>query len=208
VLDQGGKQVSSFNKTIGIGADSSVIDPIRKLVFYNYDLNLAPGIYQVRLGIRDSKSGQIGSASQTVEIPDIATGKLALSSLMLNEQLEADDEDTPSERTGVRKGVAQRFARGSHLRFLTYVYNARPAADNDNEPDLNIEVKILRGNQLFLSPALREMVIESRPDTKSFPFAAEIPLEGVPAGEYMLQVIVTDATTKATATQQTAIVVE
>lgn len=208
VRDQSGKQVASFNKRIAIGADSNAIDPVRKLVFYNYDATLAPGSYQIRLGVRDTKSGRMGSATQSVEIPDISTGRLALSSLMLNEHTEADDEEEASEKIGVRKGVAQRFARDSRLRFLTYVYNAAPVAANDNEPDLNVEVKILRGNQPILSPALREVAIERGTDAKNFPYVAEIPLEGLQAGEYALHVTVTDLTTKASATQQITFVVD
>ncbi len=93
-------------------------------------------------------------------------------------------------KTGARKGVAQRFARGSHLRFLTYVYNARRLPANENEPDLTVDVKILRGERPVLSPAVREIVIENPADAKSFPFAAEIPLEGLPPGDYTLQVTV------------------
>ena len=208
ILDQKGKQVTSFNKRIAIGADSNAVDPVRKLVFYNYDANLAPGNYQVRLGVRDVKSGLMGSAKQSVEIPEIATGRFALSSLMLNEHAEADDEEEASEKIGVRKGVAQRFARDSRLRFLTYVYNAAPVAANDNEPDLNVEVKILRANQPILSPALREVAIERGTDAKSFPYVAEIPLAGLQPGEYTLHVTVTDLTTKASATQQATIIVD
>ena len=208
ILDQNGKQVNSFNKRIAIGADSNAIDPVRKLVFYNYDANLTPGSYQIRAGVRDSKNGRIGSATQSVEIPDISTGRLALSSLMLNEQTEAEDEEEASQKIGASKGVAQRFARDSRLRFLTYVYNAAPVASNDNEPDLNVEVKILRGNQPVLSPGLNEIAIERGTDTKSFPYVAEIPLAGLPAGEYTLQLTVTDLTTKANATQQITFVVD
>jgi len=208
IRDQNGKQVSSFNKRLAVGADSNAVDPVRKLVFYNYDASLTPGSYQIRAGVRDTKSGRIGSATQSVEIPDISTGRLALSSLMLNEHTEAEDEEEASEKIGVRKGVAQRFARDSRLRFLTYVYNAAPVAANDGEPDLNVEVKILRGNQPVLSPALREVAIERGTDTKSFPYVAEIPLAGLQAGEYALQVTVTDLTTKANATQQITFVVD
>lgn len=208
IFDQNGKQGTSFNKRITIGADSNAIDPVRNLVFYNYDASLGPGNYQIRAGVRDTKSGRIGSATQSVEIPDISTGRLALSSLMLNEHTEADDEEEASEKIGMRKGVAQRFARDARLRFLTYVYNAAPVAANDNEPDLNVDVKILRGNQPILSPAFREVVIDRGTNAKSFPYVAEIPLAGLQAGEYTLQVTVTDLTTKASATQQITFVVD
>jgi len=208
VLDQSGKQVTSFNKRVTIGADSNALDSARKLVFYNYDASLAPGSYQVRAGVRDVKSGRMGSAAQSLEIPEIANGRLALSSLMLNEQREADDEEDSSGRPGVMKGVAQHFARDSRVRFLTYVYNAAVVPDGDNEPDLKVEVKILRGTQPILSPALREVAIERGTDAKSFPYVAELPLAGLQPGEYTLHITVTDLTTKAIATQQATIVVE
>ncbi len=207
VVDQAGKQVATFNKTVALTSDANVIDPNRKLLYYNYEFTLPPGSYRVRLGVRDAKSGLIGSTSQAVDIPEVSNGKLALSSLLLNEQLDAEDDDTPTEKTGPRKGVALRFARAAHLRFLTYVYNAKPVAENDNEPDLDVDVKILRGNQPLLKPAMRPIEIESK-DAHSFPFAAEIPLDGLQPGEYTLLVTVTDQTTRASSSQRALFIVE
>jgi hypothetical protein len=73
---------------------------------------------------------------------------------------------------------------------------------------LNVDVKILRGNQPILSPAFREVVIDRGTNAKSFPYVAEIPLAGLQAGEYTLHVTVTDLTTKASATQQITFVVD
>ena len=74
ITDQDGKQVTSFNKHVAIAADSNAIDGARKLVFYNYDAALAPGSYQFRLGVRDAQSGRMGTATQSVVIPDLASG--------------------------------------------------------------------------------------------------------------------------------------
>jgi hypothetical protein len=141
-------------------------------------------------------------------IPELAAGRLALSSLMLNEHTEAEDDEESSDKLGVRKGVAQRFARDSRMRFLAYVYNAAPVAADDNEPDLKVDVTILRGNQAVLSPAVREVAIDKGTDTKVFPYVAEIPLTGLQPGEYTLQVNFTDLTTKAHASQQIIFVVD
>lgn len=208
VSDQNGKQVTSFNKRVAIAADSNTIDAVRKLAFYNYDAALAPGSYQIRLGVRDAKSGRMGSATQSVVIPELASGRLALSSLMLNEHTEAEDDEESADKIGVRKGVAQRFARDSQMRFLTYVYNAAPVPADDNEPDLKIDVTILRGTQPVLSPAVREVGIDKGTDTKVFPYVAEIPLTGLQPGEYTLQITVTDLTTKTSATQKVTFVVD
>jgi VWFA-related protein len=39
---------------------------------YNFYAWLSPGLYQVRVGVRDIKSGRIGSAMQWVQVPNIA----------------------------------------------------------------------------------------------------------------------------------------
>ena len=208
IQDQSGKEVASFSKRVAMSSDSNSIDAARKLAFYNYDASLPSGSYRVRLGVRDAKSGRIGSATQSLVIPELASGKLALSSLMLNEHTEAEDDEESGDKLGIRKGVARRFARGSRMRFLTYVYNAAPVAAEDNEPDLNVEAKISRGSQALLSPALREIGIDRGTDTKAFPYVAEIPLSGLEPGEYSLLLTVTDNTSKASATQQVTFIVD
>ena len=208
VQDQSGKQVSSFNRKITIASDSNAIDPTRKVLFYNHDAALPPGTYQVRVGIRDAKSGRIGSAAQTLVIPEVSAGQLALSSLLLNEHTEADDDEETADKVGVRKGVARNFNHDSRMRFLTYVYNAAPTAADDPEPDLGVEVKVLRGEQPVLNPALREMEINRGTDARVYPYLAEIPLTGLKPGEYTLQVVITDLTTKASATQRATFVID
>lgn len=208
VQDQSGKQVSSFNRKLTIASDSNAIDPTRKVLFYNHDAALPPGTYQVRVGIRDAKSGRIGSAAQTLVIPEVSAGQLALSSLLLNEHTEADDEEETADKVGVRKGVARNFNHDSRMRFLTYVYNAAATAADDPEPDLGVEVKVLRGEQPILNPALREMEINRGTDARVYPYLAEIPLTGLKPGEYTLQVVITDLKTKASATQRATFVID
>lgn len=48
---------------------------------YNVD---RPGPYQMRIAVRDTASGRIGSASQFLVIPDRASGRIGLSSLILD----------------------------------------------------------------------------------------------------------------------------
>ena len=127
---------------------------------------------------------------------------------MLNEHTEDEDDSAASEKPGVRKGVARRFGPESSMRFLTYIYNAAPAAADDPEPNLNVEVKILRGGQPVLNPALREIEIERGADTKTYPYLAEIPLTGLKSGEYTLEITVTDLSKKSSATQRATFIVD
>src|SRR5207248_4806896 len=43
------------------------------------------GAYQYRVALRDSVGGNIGAASQFVEVPDLSGGKLALSSIVVED---------------------------------------------------------------------------------------------------------------------------
>jgi len=44
----------------------------RKGAVYGFRAWLPPGLYQVRVGVRDVNSGRLGSATQFIEIPKIA----------------------------------------------------------------------------------------------------------------------------------------
>ena len=57
-----------------------------------------PGAYQLRIAVRDSASGRVGSASHYIEVPDVKKDKLTLSSLVItgNAPHEARDMLTPS----------------------------------------------------------------------------------------------------------------
>ena len=90
-------------------------------VIYNHPSPLKPGIYQVRVAARDERSGVLGSASQWVVIPDLSTRQLSLSSLVVG--LEGVGE-RGADGGRVQWSVDKRFARGSRLRFMTFVYNA------------------------------------------------------------------------------------
>jgi hypothetical protein len=51
---------------------------------YRKVVTLQPGLYQVRLVVREEGTSRIGSASEWIEVPDLASGKLALSSVFLS----------------------------------------------------------------------------------------------------------------------------
>lgn len=154
------------------------------------------------------KNGRVGSTAKSVEATDSAAAQFSLSSLMLVEQVYADDEEETVAMPEGKKGDARRFARTSRLRFFTNVYNAVRDAANDNLPDLDVKVQLLRGSETIASPALREALIEGGTDWMRFPYGADIPLNALTPGEYTLQVIITDRATKASATQRVNITIE
>ena len=147
VFNDQGKAVSTFNKHLTIRSKSGEAKPPPPdNVFYNHFCLIKPGLYQVRVAAVDIKQGRAGSAVQWIEIPDLGSKALTLSSLIVGERktesegqpatLDATDPGkTASALRQVSLNVDHRFASSSLLRFLTFVYNASGgAAGGDSTP--------------------------------------------------------------------------
>jgi VWFA-related protein len=213
VYNDQGKAGSSFQEILNVTADSlEAAGKHESDVYYNSKVHLAPGLYQVRVAARDAKSGRIGSATQWIEIPDLKSRQLALSSLFIGE-VKATDAASPAKNTtdsilGDRPNVTHRFPQTSRLRFLTFIYNATPAASGSPSPDVAIQVQVLRDGQPVLTTALRRVATEGLKDLARIPYALEIPLEGMRPGRYLLQVSIIDRVAKTSASQLTSFEIE
>src|SRR5688500_18027139 len=77
-------------------------------VVYSHKIPLKPGIYQIRVAARDEKSGNVGSSAQWIEIPELSSKKLTLSTLLLGGHTSA-----PQQKGGdqVQFSVDRRFSR-------------------------------------------------------------------------------------------------
>jgi VWFA-related protein len=241
VFDDHGKAVSTFNKHLTIKPKSG--DAKTRLpdsVFYSHFCVIKPGLYEVRVAAVDTKQGRAGSAVRWIEIPDLGSKALALSSLIVGER-KVESENQPSKpdetETGrtasalrqVSLNVDHHFASSSHLRFLTFVYNAigssasadaTPAPASlgttapgnrvpksstigpGNSPDLAVQVQLFRDNEPVITTPLHKIQVEGTSDLRRLPYAAEVTLDGLQPGRYMLLVTVIDRVAKASASQK------
>jgi hypothetical protein len=112
------------------------------------------------------------------------------------------------------------------LRFLTFIYNAAGTADAStaslpaatgtpaesvpastilgpaNGPDLAVQVQIFRDNEPVVTAPLHKIQVEATSDPRRLPYAAEVSLDGLPPGRYLLTVTVIDRVAKTSASQQ------
>lgn len=171
-------------------------------------MRLTPGLYQARVAARDAKTGRIGVATQWVEIPDLKSRQLTMSSLLIGESkatASAPKENKEADANAIPEAqlsVARRFSRTSRLRFLTFVYNAARGASGARAPDVAIQIQIMRDDQPILTTALRKITTEGVADITRLPYAAEIPLDTMLAGRYVLQVTAIDRLAKTSASQR------
>ncbi len=203
MLDDKGKKAGGFQTRINI--DSLTEDSSSKAssdTIYNYRLPLKPGLYQVRIAARDGKAGTIGTAVQWIEIPDLNSKKLTLSSLLVGVE-DVGENNAINTGGGVQFSVDHRFDRDTRLRYVTFIYNA---PNKSIDADLNIQAQILKAGQIVATGPLRKIAVNKQ-DPARIPFGDEISLNSVPPGRYLLRVKLTDRAGKAETVQQTEITV-
>ena len=204
-LDEKGIVKSSFIERIVTTAPNIEATKVnRNDITFTYPAKLPPGLYQVRVAARDEKSGNIGSAHAWIEIPDLAKKKLTLSSLLLGERTQAmmTNVSNPGGISPVALSASHRFGRESTLRFLLFVYNA-VLSPVDKKPDVAVQVQVIRDDQPVITTALRKINAEGVLDLARLPYAAEIPLEELLPGRYLLQVTLIDRVSKQSTTRHT-----
>jgi VWFA-related protein len=204
-----GKPAGTFQTRLKINAANLAgTTPDSSSTIYNYRMPLAAGLYQVRIATRDIKSGQVGSAQQWIEIPDLASHRLSLSSLLLNLQnVEVRGAEAASGAPQFQFSTDHRFARDSRLRYVTFIYNATRGEDGKSQPSLWLQARLLRGGQVVKSTRMQRVTVEPR-DATRIPFGGEIVLDSIPAGQYILEITVEDQIAKTSASQHTRITVE
>lgn len=173
----------------------------RGQVLYRHQIKVAPGLYQVRAAALDVNSGRAGSAAEWVEIPDLKSRGLTLGSLKVGERPTDASQPYNVENFVAQRSAERRFKRDTPLRLMTYIYNAQGA-----RPDLEAQVQVLRVG----SPVLTyHFDVDPGADpTHGIAFGAEIPLDALTPGRYVLQLTVTNRGARVNASGRTLFTVE
>jgi len=158
-----------------------------------------PGPYQLRIALRDQTSGRIGASSQFVEVPDLKKHRLELSGVFLNGASTQNSGTAGSAEQGTVSNVdpatsaaVRKFRAGQTIRYSFVIYNARLDRATD-QPNLQIQMRILRGSEAVFTGRTQPFVLNNPPDVTRLSAASSIRIGAeMSPGEYALQVIVTD----------------
>jgi len=165
-----------------------------------------PGAFQLRIAVRDSGSGRVGSANQYIEVPDLKKDRLTLSGLYLAERDPARSLVKVSTGTGETASagdsqgdpqtgpVIRRFHTGAMLEYGYEIYNAR-VDKSTRLQQLQSQVRLFRDNQLVFTGKV--LALKGQLDQKRMVAFGQFPLSpSLTPGDYVLQVIVTDSLAK------------
>jgi VWFA-related protein len=211
VFDDKGNVGAVFGNRLTIDAPKVEASKESQDLTYAYPVYIKPGLYQVRAGVRDESTGRMGTAHAWIEIPNLASGQLALSSLILAQRPPAaattNASATDNPLNPVAMSIDHIFSPDGYLRFLVIAYNAA-LAPTDSKPDVAVQIQIVRDEQPVTTTALKKISLDGVSDLTRIPYGAEISLKGLPAGRYLLQVTVVDRVAKKSASQQNRFEIE
>jgi hypothetical protein len=168
-------------------------------IVYSLDTPLKQsGAFQFRVALRDQGSTKIGSAGQFIQVPNLTNGKLALSGLALLKEIPnkpegAAEKRQDSEDTVISGPAVRQFRQGDKLIYGYSIYNA-PLDVTTRLPQLTAQTRIFRDGKPVFSGEASPIQINSQADLKRISNVARLQLGAdFQPGDYVLQVIVTDA---------------
>jgi VWFA-related protein len=202
-----GQPIDNSDKTFTIRAkDETYQSAVRDGLLYAVSHPVQkPGAYQMRVVVRDATSGQVGSASQFIEVPDVSKGRLTLSSIILREQDPATAEALAHPGDHVEGEVkaphpegsaaVRTFHPGVKMLYGYLIMNA--ATEPGHPPDLEVQTRLFRDGQLVYTGKQMPIKTDGQGDNKRLIAGGQMTLGTSTAkGDYVLQVIVTDKLAK------------
>lgn len=170
----------------------------REGVVYAFDLPLKrAGAFQLRVAVRDVGTQRIGAAGQFVQTPNLGSGQLALSGVLLYPEADSMTDDQTW-----RALVRRRFSPGASLVFGYTIYNAA-LEKKTSLPQLTTQTFVFRDAVKIYSSGKVKVAADAM-DLKRIATGARLQLgPALTPGEYVVQIVVEDQIAKRTAMQVT-----
>jgi VWFA-related protein len=183
VFDHMGKLRGGFSKTLDGALTPEEFARVQKSGFdYPADTELRPGIYQIRMGVRDNKTGAIGTISRYVEVPDLSKGQFAASSLLLGAAPAGDTKAaSPTPIPGNRQ-----ISRKSDLRYAAFIYNAKR---KDGATRVTSQVTVSQNGKVLYKEAPQAAKAKGESQVVAL---GQLALAHVLPGRYVLTMVITD----------------
>ena len=168
-----------------------------KGLFYSDDFIIKkPGAYQLRCIIRDPLTGKLGSASQFINVPDLAQKRLALSGVVMT--IPADFKPAPEQKNSEvnMSPSARRFPRNAFFDYGAAIYNAQ-IDPKTGKPNLVSQVEIYsEGKPIYQGPIRQIEDPDSTGKSSRLNCGGRMMLTNLPTGDYVFHLIVTDTMAK------------
>ncbi len=153
------------------------------------------GAYQFRVAVRDSASEKVGTAFQFISVPNLNKNKLTLSSLVLNRYAAKDwalirsgsGQKAPAPYDNSLDNALRVFKVGDVLQFAYIIYNAK------SDTEVTLRTRLIKDGRVILEGQPSKLDRSLSSNQKRMETSGAITIgKNLEAGNYVLQVIVTD----------------
>lgn len=197
-----GIPVESTGKTYTITLKKDAFEHAMKMgLIYDFVIPIKKsGAYQLRVAVSDPLTGKVGSANQFVEVPNLKKERIVLSGLLLEnisaelwEKRRSGSALTPEESDIDARGdsALRRFKKGTVLNYGFTIYNAK--LDAAKKPDLSLQIRIFRDGERFYEGKPQPVPKDWQQDLQKVSATGSFAIGSLmPAGDYVLQIMVID----------------
>jgi GWxTD domain-containing protein len=186
-LDEGGNAKASVEREVNaeVQADGGLVA--------SYGMALNPGKYTIGVAALDAKTGKGSAATYPVEMPNLASGQLSVSDLMVLHDVQTGVKADPKGAldafliggTQIVPRFDRVFAKTETLDLLAFVYDGQ--LDPAGKAQIASQFTVMKDGKRFTGSAEQEF------DTPiATPEAGPVPLTDFAPGKYLVQLKVTD----------------
>jgi hypothetical protein len=191
VYDRTGKPVNTLTEMIRGALSVAEVEAAKRTGFhYSKRIALKPGLYNIRLGLREVGSDRVGTASAWLEVPNLSTKQLTLSSILLTR--DSVETTTPRQLGGTDRSPAAlglRFYKIGSPICITCDLQYPRRVRSKNEVEIADSGKVIHGPR---QPVAARLIGREK---KGIEIGGQLALELQP-GLYELRISVTDSKTK------------
>jgi hypothetical protein len=204
VLDGEQHPVTRIRDTVKLAVDTS--SQVRKKnVQYDTGVSLPPGRFHLKFVVRENQTGRMGSFETDLNVPDLKSQPLKMSSIVLASQLQPAKRGStlnPLIRDGeeIIPNVTHVFSSAQHLRLYYEIYEPGRAKVGESpqpgqlKPGIHLltSVAFFRGKAKVFESSPVELTELNDRDRKAGIFQLDLSLSSLNPGYYTCQINVID----------------
>ena len=184
-------------------SDDNFEEIIGSNLFYEGEVILPPGKYNLKAVVRENEGGKIGTFEAPLEVPDVSDAGLGLSSVVLSNEVKSSDDldrahvtrdkNSPLQvgNRSVLPSVTRVFRSNQLLSVFLESYAGKNAGPAGPSTPPSVGLVFFRGGRKFAEAGPFPGKLEKSSEQRASYFA-QIPLDKFPRGSYTVQVNVLD----------------
>jgi VWFA-related protein len=194
IRDERGAPIATIKDTLTVppGTTDSLA---QKQVLYQTGASMPPGKYRLKVVMRENTTGQLGTDEIIINVPDLKTDPVKVSTVVLSTQLQGVAPGYKTDNPLVQGGVEimpNLTHVVNHDQKLYFYYEVYDPTQTDSHPQIRTNLAFYHNKvKVFETPVVERTTLDA-PDRKAAIFRFVVPENSLKAGFYMCQVNIVD----------------